>query len=80
MGFLSDFVVSVHFRLSPRIGQSEDEAPSNCRSKVAVVDIADTGAMRNGDGQTAGHERIRKSSETVEMLGEVMISIERPLV
>src|SRR5271170_4620422 len=35
--------------------------------------------MRNGDGQTAGHERIRKSGKTVETLGEVMIEIERPL-
>ena len=36
--------------------------------------------MRNGDGQTAGHEGIRKSGKTVETLREVMIHIERPLV
>src|ERR1700677_1897792 len=36
--------------------------------------------MRNGDGQTAGHEGIRKSGKTVEALGEVMIDIERPLL
>ena len=42
--------------------------------------IGDAGATRNGDGQTAAHVEIRNSGETVEMLGELMICIERPLV
>jgi hypothetical protein len=44
------------------------------------VEIGDAGAMRNGDGQTAGYVGIRNSDKTVETLGEVMIRIERPLV
>src|SRR6202041_2282359 len=56
------------------------EPTTDCRSKVVIVQIRDAGAMRNGDGQTAGHEGIRKSGKTVQTLGEVMIHIERPLV
>src|ERR1700679_4157872 len=66
-------------RLSPPRKRSEGETTTDCRSKVAVVEIGDSGAMRNGDGQTAGHEGICKSRETVEPLGEVMIEIERSL-
>src|SRR6202050_1991890 len=67
-------------RLSPPRKRLEAETGTECRSKVAVVEIGDAGAMRNGDGQTAGHVRIRKSGRTVETLGEVVIRIKRPLV
>src|SRR5580700_5426938 len=36
--------------------------------------------MRNGDGETAGHEGIRQSGKTVETFGEVMIHVERPFL
>lgn len=42
--------------------------------------IGNSGAMRNSDGQTAGHVGIRKSGKSVETRGEVMIGIERRLV
>src|ERR1700735_935310 len=67
-------------RLSRPRKPSEGETTTDCRSKVAVVEIGDAGAVRNGDGQTAGHEGIRKSCKTVEALGEVMIEIERTLL
>ena len=67
-------------RLSPQGKRSEGETTTDGRSKVVSVQIGDAGAMRNGDGQTAGHEGIRKSGKTVETLSEVMIHIERPLV
>ena len=62
-------------RLSPPRKRSEDETSTDCRSKVAVVQIGDAGAVRDSDGQTAGHEGIRKSSKTIQTLGEVMIRI-----
>ena len=37
-------------RLRPPPKPSEGETTTDCRSKVAVVQIADAGAMRNGDG------------------------------
>src|SRR5580700_232986 len=64
---------------SPR-KRSEGETSPDRRSKVVVIVIGDTGTMRNGDGQTAGHVGIRNSGKTVETLGEVMIHIERLLV
>ena len=63
-------------RLSPPRKPSEGETTTDCRSKVAVVEIGDAGAVRNGDGQTAGHEGIRKPGKTVEAFGEVMIRID----
>ena len=60
--------------------RSEGETTTDGRSKVVVVEIGDAGAMRNGDGQTAGHEGIRNPGKTVETFGEVVIRIERPLV
>jgi hypothetical protein len=63
-------------RLSPPRKRSEGETNTDCRSKVARVVVGDAGAMRNGDGQTAAHVRIRNSGVTVETLGEVMIRIE----
>src|SRR3984885_13599731 len=65
-------------RLSRPRKPSEGETTTDCRSKVAVVEIGDARAVRNGDGQTAGHEGICKSGKSVETLGEVMIGIERP--
>ena len=56
--------------------RSEGETTADGRSKVAVVEIGDAGAMRDGDSETAGHERVRKSGKTVESFGEVMIEIE----
>ena len=67
-------------RLTPTRKRSEGETPPDCRSKVVVIDVRDAGAMRNGDGQTATHVRVRKSRKTVEALGEVMIRIERHLI
>src|ERR1700684_603937 len=67
-------------RLSPPRKRLEAETTTEHRSKVAVVEIGDAGAMRNGDGQTAGHEGICKSGKSVETLGEVMVEIERPLL
>ena len=54
-------------------GGSKAETSTDRRSKVAVVEIGDARAMRNGDGQTAGHVGIRESGKSVETLGEVMI-------
>src|ERR1700722_14142990 len=59
---------------------SEREPTTDRRSIVAVVEIRDAGAMRNGDGQTAGHKGIRQSGKTIEALGEMVIQIERPLI
>src|ERR1700722_2038961 len=59
---------------------SEGETSTNCRSNVVVVEIADAGAVRNGDGQTAGDVGIRNAGISVETLGEVMVGIERNLV
>src|ERR1700726_3424494 len=59
---------------------SEGEAGTHCRSDVVVVVIGDTGAVRNGDGQTAADVGIRNAGIGVETLGEVMIRIERNLV
>src|SRR5215472_827322 len=64
----------------PAVLLSEAETTTNHRSKVVVVEIGDTGAMRNGDGQTAAHPRIGNSGKTVETRGEAMIRIERYLV
>ena len=55
---------------------SEGETNTDGRSKVAVVVIGNTGAMRNGDSQTAAYVGIRNSGKTVETRGEVMIRIE----
>ena len=44
------------------------------------MEIGDAGAMRNRDGQTAGHVGIRNPGKRVETLGEVMIHIGRRLV
>ncbi len=60
--------------------RSEGETAADYRSEVAVVLIRNAGAVRNGDGQTARHVRIRNSGKTVETLGKVMIRIERPFV
>src|ERR1700722_16626820 len=58
----------------------EGEPPTDCRRNVAVVVIRDTGAVRNGDGQTAADVGIRNARKSVEALGEVMIHVERRLV
>src|SRR5271155_713734 len=60
--------------------RSEAETRTDCRSEVAVVEIRGAGAVRNGDGQTAGDVGIRKSEKSVKALGEVMVGIERALV
>src|ERR1700683_4509736 len=72
------YFLGVQRRSRPPRKRSEGETSTDRRSIVAVVEIGDAGAMRNGDGQTTGHEGIRKSGKSVETLGEVMIDIERP--
>src|SRR5271168_2218170 len=67
-------------RATPGRPRSEGEASTDCRSRVAIVEIGDAGAMRNGDGQTAAHVGIRIPGKSVETLGEVIIHIERKLV
>jgi hypothetical protein len=62
-------------RLSPPGKRSECETNTDCRSNVVVVEIGDAGAMRNGDGQTAGHVGTRNSGKNVQTLGEVIIHI-----
>ena len=60
--------------------RSERETSTEYWCKVGVVQVGDAGAVRNGDGQTAGHARIRNSGKGVQPPGEVMIRVERPLV
>ena len=60
--------------------RSEGKTATDCWSNVAVVEIGDTGAMRNGDCQTAAHIGTRNSGKTVQTLGEVIIHVEGPLV
>src|ERR1700683_2282330 len=67
-------------RLSKLRKRSEGESNTDGRSNVRRVEIRDAGAVRNGNGQTTGHDGIGNSYVTVQTLGEVMIRVERHLV
>src|SRR5579862_6706412 len=65
---------------SPTLKRSESEPATDRRGKVVIGAIRNAGAMRNGDGQTAGHPGIRNPGKSIEALREVMIDVERSLI